>query len=894
MLPLRTAVRIACITFVLSACGGTLTSEEHVAEARGYLEKSETDAAVIELKNALQLQPGNAEARWLIGQAYFDEGDFLAAEKELQKARQLGYSEDAVFPLLAQVLFVLQDFEELSGLSFADLSLDSKATVMAAQALALVAQGDLRRSKLMADAALHESPNSLYARLASARIRAGMGELELAAEEVSAIIELDESYTQGWALLGEIERIAGNYEAAEMAYSRAIEQRPQHWLNRLSRVLLYLQFNKYELVGNDLETLTKVAPRYPGVGYVQGLVLFEQKRFEAAISAFEIAKRSSQRFPYALFYLSISHRFLGQVEQAEQYAQRFHKLLPESGQGRTLLATIKLARGAFSEVEALLQPSMTSTSTDPVAMNILASALVEMGRIDEAIDILDKVVASQPESASARTRLGARLLEKGDTVAGIEQLHIALLNDPQFEQASSMLALYYVQQNDRDKALEVVAANIDANPENPAAYNLEGNIYLVIGEKSRAIEAFERARRLAPGQPLACHNLARLATQAQNYTQARDYYDEILLHHQDHLLALLQIAALDALEGNEEAMVAVLQRAIRAHPEAEQPRVVLASYYRVNGESQQALELLRLIAERADISPQVLLELGEIHLEREEFLSAEGVVTQAVNAGSSNVRAHFLLARAFAGQRQRAKVLAELDNVLKLDHEHFGALLARASIYLESRQFAKYEADMVRLQKSAPDLPAVLQLQADYAVVVGKDEYALDLLKQRAHGSPNTANVLAVANQQRAMGDLVGAAATLRQWAVMNPTDVQSRIALGNTYVAAKRPADAIIEFERALELQPDNPLLLNNLAWQIRHLDTARALELALLANAVQPQSAAVLDTLAMVQLAAGQLKQARRNIERALELSPADPSLKAHMMEIDSAQRASEAAGN
>ncbi|MBE9538169.1 MAG: tetratricopeptide repeat protein [Proteobacteria bacterium] len=99
---IRNAVLSSVLALTLTACGSDLSSEEYISRARQYISNSDFKAATIELKNALQEDRESAEARWLLGKLYFDTGDVLSAEKELQHAKNLGWSTDDIFPVLAQ------------------------------------------------------------------------------------------------------------------------------------------------------------------------------------------------------------------------------------------------------------------------------------------------------------------------------------------------------------------------------------------------------------------------------------------------------------------------------------------------------------------------------------------------------------------------------------------------------------------------------------------------------------------------------------------------------------------------------------------------------------------------------------------------------------------------
>ena len=66
---------------ILTACGGE-KPETMLVSAKEYLAKSDTKAAEIQLKNALQGDPNLAEARFLLGRTMLESGNPTAAAAE--------------------------------------------------------------------------------------------------------------------------------------------------------------------------------------------------------------------------------------------------------------------------------------------------------------------------------------------------------------------------------------------------------------------------------------------------------------------------------------------------------------------------------------------------------------------------------------------------------------------------------------------------------------------------------------------------------------------------------------------------------------------------------------------------------------------------------------------
>src|SRR6266478_1444400 len=72
------------------------TDVEHIQRAKQLQDKGETQAAVIEVKNALQKNPKNAEARWLLGEYYVQQGAGKDAENQLKVAQELGVNREVL------------------------------------------------------------------------------------------------------------------------------------------------------------------------------------------------------------------------------------------------------------------------------------------------------------------------------------------------------------------------------------------------------------------------------------------------------------------------------------------------------------------------------------------------------------------------------------------------------------------------------------------------------------------------------------------------------------------------------------------------------------------------------------------------------------------------------
>ncbi|MGD9613750.1 MAG: tetratricopeptide repeat protein [Kiritimatiellia bacterium] len=107
----------------------------------------------------------------------------------------------------------------------------------------------------------------------------------------------------------------------------------------------------------------------------------------------------------------------------------------------------------------------------------------------------------------------------------------------------------------------------------------------------------------------------------------------------------------------------------------------------------------------------------------------------------------------------------------------------------------------------------------------------------------------------------------IQEEAPLGTTDVEALAGQGNVLVRKKRYKEAIPVFRAALALEPDNPKILNNLAYCMLHGggELLTALRHATKADRLDPENPLVLETLGSINLRVGDAPAAARYLERA-----------------------------
>ena len=120
---------------VLSGCDrlGTPTPEQHIQKARSFEDKGDLRASIIELKNALEKNPNDTQARLLLGKVYVGVQQGQDAEKELLRAQKLGLTRNDILPVLVQAILLQGDLDRAlaeSGETISDMPKADHAAVL--------------------------------------------------------------------------------------------------------------------------------------------------------------------------------------------------------------------------------------------------------------------------------------------------------------------------------------------------------------------------------------------------------------------------------------------------------------------------------------------------------------------------------------------------------------------------------------------------------------------------------------------------------------------------------------------------------------------------------------------------------------------------------------------
>ena len=300
-----------------------------------------------------------------------------------------------------------------------------------------------------------------------------------------------------------------------------------------------------------------------------------------------------------------------------------------------------------------------------------------------------------------------------------------------------------------------------------------------------------------------------------------------------------------------------------------------ASFQARSGQEAEARATIRATV---DASPELAIA--------EPALQQDVAAMKVPTAADGVAEAYLALAASLQQQDASEFSFVLLRLALDLKPTFTSARLLAAQMQAASGDVEAASATLVPVPASDP-LYALAQLrQAQYADRLGHTEDAQQRLEQLAAQYPDRPEPLALlAQMQRDDGHFADAAATygraIERLKNPGPANWVIFYEQGMAYDRAHQWPQAEADFLRALQLQPDQPFVLNYLgyAWTEQGRNLPQARQMIERAVELRPNDGSIVDSLGWVLLQQGDKAGAVHFLEHAAELEPEDSTINGHL---------------
>ncbi|MCU0949487.1 MAG: PEP-CTERM system TPR-repeat protein PrsT [Burkholderiaceae bacterium] len=877
---------VTAIALTLGACGGD-SPEKLMSSAKAYLAQGDEPAAVIQLRNVLQKNPQQGEARLLLGKALLRQGDPLAAEKELRRALEFGQPAAAVLPPLAQAMLELAQVDALIK-EFGERKLDdagAQAALRASVGDARLRLGRIDDARRDYEAALAAQPGLAQARLGQAVLALYDGKRDDARAIVEQVIAADARNARAHALRSDLLLAGGDSEGAKASLQRAIEADPRFTVARLAMVSLLLGENRLDEAGKQIEAGLKASRGDSRLVLMDAtLAMRKGDRAGARSKVQQVLKVAPDHVPSLLLAGQIELAD-GQVASSQQHLRRALNRAPGHEGVRRTLAASYLRGGQPARALEALQPLIAETKAlDPALLMLAGETYLANGDLKQATAYFSQASAGGVQKAAAQTRLGQIALASGDPDAGLKQLESAAAIEGSGHQADLALIAAHLRRNDFDKAAAAARALEKKAPNEPLSHHMLGVVAAARKDGKAAREHFGKAIELSPAYLPSLGALASLDLADKQPEAARKRFEALIARDAKNEVGYLGLAEIQGRTGaSPQELADTLQRGIAAAPQSAALRIGLAN-----------------------------LLLGS--------RDAKGALAAAQSAASAlpnDARVLETLARAQDAAGDYNQSIDTLQKIVALQPEAPQPWQKMAAVHVKHRQFDRALDALRRAQRLVPDdgqvAAQIAASIASTAVLAGRPDEAIKEARTLQSRQPGRALGHAIegeahavrkdwAQAERALRDALKltprdgalavrlhavyaaagrapeAAAHARKWLLDNPRDVALRMHLADVALRDRNHKAAFGLYQEVIGIAPDNVIAMNNLAWVAGELRDARAVGYAERALALAPNSASVLDTLGVLLVRQGEARRGMDYLERARAIEPNRPDLQLH----------------
>ena len=835
---------LLCVLVLLSSGCERKSKEQMFQEGLALKEQQNFSGATVLFRNALDKDPNFFEARYQLGLIFLETGQYVRAERELEKVLLQNPGNREVLLALADARLRNDQTEQAVSMLEDYLRGDPenpRALELLGRGMAL--QGNLQRAEELFKKALSLNASYRGARNGLARLYAASRRHDEARNLLAESIEKDPKNYEAHVLLMQLEGALGNPENAIAAGQKLLEEFPGDLQTLYLLGILWLNQGDIEAAAQSADELNSLHSGHPAGQRLQGLILYARQDYGAAA---EKLQQSLRQMPdnSGRYFLGMAHF---RQEQYEMALGQFQSVLdnnPGHGQARLMVAQTLLRQQRYEDSRMAAELLLVAEPDNAQARDVLGSIYLAQGDFDRGMSEIDRAVALNPNLVEAQLKRGLFHLHQGDLDQAELSLSEAVRQAPDLLNSRLLLAASHLRRQNFAGAIATLEEGLTGQVGDALLYNYMAAAHLGQGNTEAALAALEKAKQRKPDYLSPYVNLANHYLTRGEPERAAAEYKAYLKLEPDNLRALISLATLQELQGDKAAAEKILRRA--AETGDAEGSVATTLFLGRHNRLDEALKVVRAGLARHPRNPALLELEGKVLFRQQQIgpalesfrrlaevrpveglpiliagLMQTGQPEEAEKVARAHIRNHPDNSQGYVLMAEIHKQRGQHDQghqVLRQGQTRMPAdpvlSMARASLYLAEDRTDEAKAIYVALRRSHPEyLPAVFSLAALYDRL-GDKRQALTLYRQSLEldgdympALNNLAYLLA-----ENYGDLEEALRMARQALRKSPSDARIMDTVGYVLVRQQRYDEALPFLKQASQMLPEEPLVLMHL----------------------------------------------------------------------------------
>ena len=708
---------IAAAAFVILAAVSTACSKdpeqlkgEYAASGDRYFEEKQYSKAIIEYRNALQIDPKMGPARYKLAQSYEAIGDVPNAVREFIRAA------DA-------------------------LPNDAKAQWKGGTMLLLA--GQFQEARTRAEKALKLDPKYADAQVLLGNALAGLKDFDAAIREIEEAIKLDPS-SSAYSSLASLHQVKGSSEDAEAAFRRAVELDPKNPTVHMALSQFLWMSRRPAEAEKALQTALSLDPKNPPAHRAMASLLISSNRAAEAephlkaLGESDTSSSQSLKLSLADYYVAMNRH-----QDALRVLEEIAKSQGAYSAARTRTALLDYATKGSTEGNKVIDDVLAKDPKNVPALLTKARFLMTENKLEEAEKRARAAVTADPGSLQAHFLLGTLYRLQGKNEEAARSFGEALKINPRATAAQVQLSQLSLAAGERDRALQLAQDAARRAPRDAIARltlfnSLLANGELVAAERELAPLAASFPRNssvlVATGQLALAkgdRQAARAAFEKAGETAPADYE------------AFRGQLALDLVEKKFDEAKARIERQVAAPTKNARALSLGAGVYLRLGEQKRAEELLKLAVEQNPAEFDAYIMLAGIYRRQDRIQDARASLEAVIAKKPDAIGPHTMIGMLYEAEGNLPEAQRRYEQVIQIDSNAPVAANNLAYLYSEggvNLDLALQLAQVARRQ--LPDADQVADTLGWIYVKKGLPTLAIPPLEEAVKKQPENATYL--------------------------------------------------------------------------------------------------------------------------------------------------------
>ena len=664
------------------------------------------------------------------------------------------------------------------------------------------------------------------------------GKLREAAIQYLNALQVDNRFAEAHYQLAETCLKLKNYNCAAEHLSRALDFAPDNYAARLDLANLLIAYHDLKAAQPHLDILRQQRPDSPDTHLSWAKFYAAQDNIAQALQETKKAIDADPSRSESVLDLAMLQDRDKQPEQAEVSFKKAIDLAPKAMNAQLALGDFYQKRNRLPEAEKQFKHAIDVDPKDPAPIIYYAGVLMAEGKRAEAEAFLKETKKNFPDNSEGYTMLAVFYFANGDFDKALEEYASLYHEHPKEVQVKKNYIEMLIRKQHLDEATKLNDELLKASPKDTDALIYRGQIHLNQGDAAGAVDSLQQALKNDSNNAVAHYHLGLAFDIQRNEAQAESELREAVSLRPDLIDAQLALAALEIRRAEVDALIQTAEQIIKGAPN-------MPDGY-----------LLRALAE----------------MNRQKFSDAEQDMLRAANVAPESPSPYVQLGNLHQLQRQYAEAIKFYQQALDRDAASTDALQGMMNTYIAQKQPDQgIAAARAQIAKSPGTsgfydlLGTALFEKRDFSGAESAFRKAVELDKN------NSDAVFKLAQVQVAEGSVSKALATNLQSIKDHPREIQFYLLAGMMSESQGNWDQAKAEYQQALNIQPDNPVASNNLAYLILRQggNVDVALAMAQTARRGMPDLPNAADTLGFAYYQKGVYQAAIDMFQEALRLN-------------------------